>query len=107
MNRDKMYSCIDKLGLNHKETIVASQEIDKEVFKEMLKDPGVENIYLKQVIIAKNYEIKDLKNRIDILTRQAQKEYENGKSAKDSIELVMRIAEREGIVGEVKINGIR
>lgn len=44
MNRSKMYYCIDNLGLNAKETIEANEELDKEVFKEMLKDPKIENI---------------------------------------------------------------
>ena len=38
-----MYSCINEKGLNHADTIAASEELDKEVFKEMLKDPVVEN----------------------------------------------------------------
>ena len=33
VNKDKMYSCIDNLGLNHADTIAASEELDKEVFK--------------------------------------------------------------------------
>ena len=48
-----MYHCIDNLGLNAKETIAASEELDQEVLAEMLKDPIVENIYLKQVVKAK------------------------------------------------------
>ena len=35
MNRDKMYYCIDNLGLNAKETIEASQELDEEIVKDM------------------------------------------------------------------------
>lgn len=31
MNKDKMYHCIDNLGLNAKETIAASEELDQEV----------------------------------------------------------------------------
>jgi hypothetical protein len=107
LKKQKLYESIEIKGINHKDTLAASEELDKEILKEMLKNPVTENIYLKQVIKAKDCEIKNLQNRINELTIQAQIEYEKGKSANDSINLIMRIAEREGIVGEIKINGIR
>lgn len=107
ISKVKLYESIEIKGINHKDTLAASEELDKEILKEMLKNPVTENIYLKQVIKAKDCEIKNLQNRINELTMQARMEYEKGKSAKDSIKLIMTIAEREGIVGEIKINGIR
>lgn len=66
MNRDKMYYCIDNLGLNAKETIEASQELDEEIVKDMLKDPVVKCNYLERVIEAKEIRIAKLENIIRI-----------------------------------------
>lgn len=96
MNKDKLYEAINRNGLNHKETIAASEEINQEVIKEMLKDPKTENIYLKQVIKAKDSAIEKLNRRIQELTELAQMRYEVGESANDSIKLVVRIATSEG-----------
>ena len=96
MNKDKLYEAINKNGLNHKDTIAASQELDQEVLKEMLKDPKTENIYLKQVIKAKDSAIEKLNRRIQELTELAQMRYEVGESANDSIKLVVSIATSEG-----------
>lgn len=96
MNKDKLYEAINRNGLNHKETIAASEEINQEVIKEMLKDPKTENIYLKQVIKAKDSAIEKLNRRIQELTELAQMRYEVGESANDSIKLVVSIATSEG-----------
>lgn len=96
MNKDKLYEVINRDGLNHKETIAASEEINQEVIKEMLKDPKTENIYLKQVIKAKDSAIEKLNRRIQELTELAQMRYEVGESANDSIKLVVSIATSEG-----------
>ena len=96
MNKDKLYEAINKNGLNHKDTIAASEEINQEVIKEMLKDPKTENIYLKQVIKAKDSAIEKLNRRIQELTELTQMRYETGESANDSIKLVVRIATSEG-----------
>lgn len=96
MNKDKLYEAIDKNGLNHKDTIAASDELNREVLKEMLKDPKTENIYLKQVIKAKDYTIEKLNRRIQELTQIAQMNYEAGATANDSIKLVVTIAANEG-----------
>lgn len=96
MNKDKLYEAIKKNGLNHKDTIAASQELDQQVLKEMLKDPKTENIYLKQVIKAKDSAIEKLNRRIQELTELAQMRYEVGESANDSIKLVVSIATSEG-----------
>lgn len=98
MNKDKLYEAINRNGLNHKETIEASEEINQEVIKEMLKDPKTENIYLKQVIKAKDSAIEKLNRRIQELTELAQMRYETGESANDSIKLVVSIATSEGIL---------
>ena len=106
MNRSKMYYCIDNLGLNEKETIEASEEVDKEVFKEMLKDPVVENIYLKQVIKAKDYRIAKLENiirnlrgnrRVNDLAEVAVMLNETGLPARDSVKLSVHISQVKGI----------
>lgn len=106
MNRDKMYSCIDNLGLNHADTIAASEELDQEVFKEMLKDPKIENIYLKQVIKAKDYRIAKLENiirnlrgtrRVNDLAELAVMLNETGVPAQDSVRLSVYIGQVKGI----------
>lgn len=107
MNRDKMYSCIDNLGLNHADTIAASEELDKEVLEEMLKDPVVENIYLKQVIKAKDYRIAKLEEiirnlrrmnrRINDLAEVAVMLNETGVPAEDSVKLSVHISQVKGI----------
>lgn len=107
MNRDKMYSCINEKGLNHADTIAASEELDKEVFKEMLKDPVVENIYLKQVIKAKDYRIAKLEEiirklrkmnrRINDLAEVAVMLNETGLPARDSVKLSVHISQVKGI----------
>ena len=107
MNKDKMYYYIDILGLNAKETIAASEELDKEVFKEMLKDPKIENIYLKQVIKSKDYRIAKLEEiirklrkmnrRINDLAEVAVMLNETGVSARDSVKLSVHISQVKGI----------
>lgn len=107
MNRDKMYSCIDNLGLNHADTIEASEELDKEVLKEMLKDLVVENIYLKQVVKAKDYRIAKLEEiirnlrrmnrRINDLAEVAVMLNETGVPAEDSVKLSVHISQVKGI----------
>lgn len=106
MNKDKMYYYIDNLGLNAKETIEASEELDKEVFKEMLQDPVVENICLKQVIKAKDYRIAKLENiirnlrgnrRVNDLAELAVMLNETGVPAQDSVRLSVYIGQVKGI----------
>ena len=98
MNKNKLYEAIEKNGLNHKKTIAISQELEQELLKEMLKDPRTENIYLKQVIKAKDSAIEKLNRRIQELTELAQMIYETGASANDSIKLVVTIASSEEIL---------
>ena len=107
MDKDKMYYCIDNLGLNAKETIEASEELDKEVLAEMLKDPVVENIYLKQVVKAKDYRIAKLEEiirnlrrmnrRINDLAEVAVMLNETGVPAEDSVKLSVYIGQVKGI----------
>ena len=107
MDKDKMYYCIDNLGLNAKETIEASEELDKEVLKEILKDPVVENIYLKQVVKAKDYRIAKLEDiirklrkmnrRINDLAELAAMLNETGMPAKESVKLSVYIGQVKGI----------
>lgn len=107
MNKDKMYKYINEKGLNHADTIAASEELDKEVFKEMLKDPVVENIYLKQVVKAKDYRIAKLEEiirnlrrmnrRINDLAEVAVMLNETGLPARDSVKLSVHISQVKGI----------
>ena len=107
MCREKMYTSIDKNGLNHEETIAASEELDQEVFKEMLKDPVVENLYLKQVVKAKEYRIAKLEEiirnlrrmnrRINDLAEVAVMLNETGVPAEDSVKLSVHISQVKGI----------
>ena len=101
-----MYYCIDNLGLNAKETIAASEELDKEVLAEMLKDPKIENIYLKQIVKAKDYRIAKLENiirglranrRVNDLAEVAVMLNETGIQAKDSVKLSVYIGQVKGI----------
>lgn len=106
MNRDKMYYFINEKGLNAKETIAASEELDQEVFKEMLKDPKIENIYLKQVVKAKEYRIEKLEEiirnlrgarRVNDLAEVAVMLNETGVPAKESVRLSVYIGQVKGI----------
>ena len=107
MCREKMYTSIDKNGLNHEETIAASEELDQEVFKEMLKDPVVENLYLKQVVKAKEYRIAKLEEiirnlrrmnrRINDLAEVAVMLNEAGVPAKASVKLSVYISQVKGV----------
>ena len=106
MDKDKMYYCIDNLGLNAKETIAASEELDKEILAEMLKDPKIENIYLKQIVKAKDYRIAKLENiirglranrRVNDLAEVAVMLNETGIPAKDSVKLSVYIGQVKGI----------
>lgn len=80
------------------------KEILEESLEEMLKDPKVENIYLKQVIKAKECEVKNkdneiatLKRRILELSELAQMMYEVGINARKAIQNVQRMAEKENL----------
>lgn len=104
--RERMYTEIDEKGLNHPDTIAASQELDKEILAKMLKDPKVENIYLKQVIKAKDCKIAELEKtikslrssrRIKDLAEVAVMLNEVGMPAQESVKLSMCIGQVKGI----------
>lgn len=104
MTKCRLYAVIDERGISIKEALIASEELDKEILEEMLKDPKVENIYLKQVIKAKECEVKNkdneiatLKRRILELSELAQMMYEVGISARKAIRNVQRMAEKENL----------
>ena len=106
MNKDKMYKCINEKGVNHADTIAASEELDKEVLAEMLKDPKIENIYLKQIVKAKDYRIAKLENiirglranrRVNDLAELAAMLNETGMPAKESVKLSVYIGQVKGI----------
>lgn len=106
MNRSKMYYCIDNLGLNAKETIAASQELDEEIVKAMLKDPVVKCNYLERVIEAKEIRIAKLEEiirylrgtrRVNDLAELAVMLNETGVPAQDSVKLSVHISKVKGI----------
>lgn len=100
LNKQKLYNAIEEHGLLHPKTIIASEELDHEVLQEMIKDPIVENIYLKQVITDKDCTIKNLQQRIMELSTLAVEKYEKGSSAKTAINMSVQIAISEGILSE-------
>lgn len=104
--RERMYASINKNGLNHPDTIAISQELDKEILEQMLKDPKVENIYLKQVIKAKDCKIAELEEtikslrsyrRIKDLAEVAVMLNEVGMPAQESVKLSMCIGQVKGV----------
>lgn len=108
MNREKLYKEINEKGLRHKDTVKASQELDKVVLVEMINgDSVVENIYLKQVIKAKEAIIDNLTQRIIELSEIAAMRVESGESAITAIGIVTAKAYREGLLNEVGIHGIK
>ena len=101
-----MYYYIDNLGLNAKETIEASEELDKEVLKEMLKDPKIKVIYQEQIIKAKDIRIAKLEEiirnlrvtrRVNDLSELAAMLNETGMPAKESVKLSVYIGQVKGI----------
>lgn len=106
MNRDKMYTCINEKGLNHADTIAASQELDEEIVKDMLKDPVVKCNYLERVIEAKEIRIAKLEEiirylrsnrRVNDLAELAVMLNETGVPAQDSVKLSVHISQVKGI----------
>lgn len=106
MNRDKMYACINEKGLNHADTIAASQELDEEIVKDMLKDPVVKCNYLERVIEAKEIRIAKLEEiirylrgarRVNDLAELAVMLNETGVPAQDSVKLSVHISQVKGI----------
>ena len=104
--REKMYTSIGKNGLNHKDTIAISQELDEEIVKEMLKDPVVKCNYLERIIEAREAKIKRLEEkirklrrirRINDLAEIATMGVEIGLKAKESIGLVVNIASNDEV----------
>ncbi|MBP3930810.1 MAG: aspartyl-phosphate phosphatase Spo0E family protein [Peptostreptococcaceae bacterium] len=106
MHREKMYTSIGKNGLNHQDTIAASQELDEEIVKEMLKDPAVKCNYLERIIEAREAKIKRLEEkirnlrrvrRINDLAELAAMLNETGMPAKESVKLSVYIGQVKGI----------
>lgn len=92
MKREELYKSIMEKGINHKETIKASEKLDKEVFKEMIKNPVNENIYLKQVIKSKDEEIRRLNRLILDLSEVAVMRVETGETVQEAINSVVKKA---------------
>ena len=92
MKREELYKSIMENGINHKKTIKASEKLDKEVFKEMIKNPVNENIYLKQVIKSKDEEIRRLNRLILDLSEVAVMRVEAGETVQEAINSVVKKA---------------
>ena len=106
MHREKMYTSIGKNGLNHQDTIAASQKLDEEIVKEMLKDPAVKCKYLERIIESREAKSKRLEEkirnlrrvrRINDLAELASMGVEIGLKAKESIGLVVNIASNDEV----------
>ena len=107
MTKCRLYAVIDERGISSKEALIASEELDKEILEEMLKDPKIENIYLKQIVKAKDYRIAKLEEiirnlrrmnrRINDLAEVAVMLNETGIPAKDSVKLSVYIGQVKGI----------
>lgn len=102
MCREKMHDKINKNGLNHSDTIQASQELDEEIVREMLKDPVVKIQYLERVIEARDARIDFLMSTIKVLRKRlgmienlaevAVMKYESGLKAKEAIGITIATA---------------
>lgn len=101
MDREKMYESIELYGISSKEALKSSQEYDKIVFEEMIKDPKIEVLHLRRIIQSKNEEIRGLQRRILELSDIAACAVQTGETVKNAIASVMMIAVKEGLVDEI------
>lgn len=103
--RENMNKEIDKHEeLTHPDVVKASQKLDHKIFEDMLKDPVIENQYLKRLLKAKDDKIRTLQNklyekqRIEDLAEITVMKCESGLRALNAIQLAVIQARREGII---------
>ena len=107
LSREQLYQLIIDKGITHKDTVRISQELDKKVLDEMLTDPVIENIYLKNVLKAKDEEIKRLQRSVLELSEKAVMLNEIGIGAVEAIGAVAMRALQKGLINEIGVHGIR
>jgi hypothetical protein len=84
--------------------VKASEDLDKKILEEMLRDPVIENQYLKRLLKSKDEQIRNLqnkiyeKNRIEDLVEITVMKCEAGLNALNAIQLAVFEARREGIL---------
>lgn len=84
--------------------VKASEDLDKKILEEMLRDPVIENQYLKRLLKSKDEQIRNLqnkiyeKNRIEDLAEITVMKCEAGLNALNAIQLAVFEARREGIL---------
>lgn len=84
--------------------VKASEDLDKKILEEMLRDPVIENQYLKRLLKSKDEQIRNLqnkiyeKNRIEDLAEITVMKCEAGLNALNVIQLAVFEARREGIL---------
>ncbi|ALR90248.1 Spo0E family sporulation regulatory protein-aspartic acid phosphatase [Clostridium butyricum] len=84
--------------------VKASEDLDKKILEEMLRDPVIENQYLKRLLKSKDEQIRNLqnkiyeKNRIEDLAEITVLKCEAGLNALNAIQLAVFEARREGIL---------
>lgn len=84
--------------------VKASEDLDKKILEEMLRDPVIENQYLKRLLKSKDEQIRNLqnkiyeKNRMEDLAEITVMKCEAGLNALNAIQLAVFEARREGIL---------
>lgn len=84
--------------------VKASEDLDKKILEEMLRDPVIENQYLKRLLKSKDEQIRNLqnkiyeKNRMEDLAEITVMKCEAGLNVLNAIQLAVFEARREGIL---------
>ena len=103
--RENMHNQINNSEkLTDSNVVKASQDLDNKILEDMLKDPVIENQYLKRLLKAKDDRIRALQNklyekqRIEDLAEITVMKCEAGLKALNAIQLAVIQARKEGIL---------
>lgn len=103
--RENMHNQINNSEkLTDSNVVKASQDLDNKILEDMLKDPVIENQYLKRLLKAKDDKIRTLQNklyekqRIEDLAEITVMKCESGLKALSAIQLAVIQARKEGIL---------
>lgn len=103
--RENMHNQINNSEkLTDSNVVKASQDLDNKILEDMLKDPVIENQYLKRLLKAKDDKIRTLQNklyekqRIEDLAEITVMKCEVGLKALSAIQLAVIQARKEGIL---------
>ena len=103
--RENMHNQINNSEkLTDSNVVKASQDLDNKILEDMLKDPVIENQYLKRLLKAKDDKIRTLQNklyekqRIEDLAEITVMKCEAGLKALSAIQLAVIQARKEGIL---------